>query len=163
MALVAVWALADGAKRESLSLIWYVQRQTLFSRTPTPRTAGHLQAYYLLFLGFGIYPKSHPHAILAWLFSSFRNSHKSTIKYAPEAAVINHNTFEMVQTYGVANDTIGEPINHIPGDGEDSALLGGDSAVKHIGRADGHASIVSCVSNLSNTIIGSGMYCQLWN
>jgi hypothetical protein len=123
--------------------------------------AGHLQAHYLLSLGFGIYPKSHSHAILAWFFSSFLDSIKPPIKYALEAPIPIQDTFEMVQTYGVANDTMGEPISHIPGDAEDSALLGGDSAVKRIGRADGHASIISCVSNLSNTIIGSGMYRQL--
>ena len=64
----------------------------------------------------------------------------------------------MVQIYGVANNNDSEPNNHVAGDGEDSALLGGDSAVKRIERADGHATIVSCVSNLSNTIIGGGEY-----
>lgn len=62
----------------------------------------------------------------------------------------------MVQTYGVAPGNDAGPANHVPGEGEDSALLGGDSAPKLQGKADGHASIVSCVSNLSNTIIGSG-------
>lgn len=59
----------------------------------------------------------------------------------------------MVQTYGVApvNDT--EPTDQAGGEG--SALLGGDATAKKAGR-DGHATIVSCVSNLANTIIGSG-------
>jgi hypothetical protein len=65
----------------------------------------------------------------------------------------------MVQTYGVApdNDSEPTPTNYISAtDGESSALLGGDASIKRTGKADGHASIVSCVSNLSNTIIGSG-------
>jgi hypothetical protein len=65
----------------------------------------------------------------------------------------------MVQTYGVAqdNDSVPTPTNYVDDmDGEGSALLGGDSSLKRTDKADGHASIVSCVSNLSNTIIGSG-------
>ncbi|KIM90493.1 hypothetical protein PILCRDRAFT_185179 [Piloderma croceum F 1598] len=66
----------------------------------------------------------------------------------------------MVQTYGVAPDNDSEPIptNYIDAtEGESSALLGGDASIKRKDKADGHASIVSSVSNLSNTIIGSGM------
>ncbi|KAG6381647.1 hypothetical protein JVT61DRAFT_246 [Boletus reticuloceps] len=37
---------------------------------------------------------------------------------------------------------------------EDSALLGNEAVAK---PREGHASIISSVSNLSNTIIGSGM------
>ncbi|KIK08887.1 hypothetical protein K443DRAFT_671943 [Laccaria amethystina LaAM-08-1] len=62
----------------------------------------------------------------------------------------------MVQTYGVAEATDFDPST---GGDEARALLGGDSAGvrKAEGKADGHATIVSCISNLSNTIIGSGM------
>jgi hypothetical protein len=63
--------------------------------------------------------------------------------------------FEMVQTYGIAREDDTEPREDIR-DGEATALLGGTSATKD--RQDGHASITSCVSNLSNTIIGSGPY-----
>lgn len=58
----------------------------------------------------------------------------------------------MVQTYGVAPENNNEPADQASGEG--SALLGGEATVKH-GR-DGHATIISCVSNLANTIIGSG-------
>lgn len=61
----------------------------------------------------------------------------------------------MVQTYGVAPDNDGDPTNHVAGDGEGSSLLGGDATPKRPAR-DGQATIVSCVSNLANTIIGSG-------
>lgn len=61
----------------------------------------------------------------------------------------------MVQTYGVAGATDVDPST---GGDEARALLGGDSAAvrKAEGKPDGHATIVSCISNLSNTIIGSG-------
>jgi hypothetical protein len=65
----------------------------------------------------------------------------------------------MVQTYGIARESAVEPTSPpASGNGEASALLGGDrnTTVKRIGKPDGHASITSCVSNLSNTIIGSG-------
>ena len=65
----------------------------------------------------------------------------------------------MVQTYGVAADNDSEPTtptNYASAEGESSALLGSDASIKRTGKPDGHASIVSCVSNLSNTIIGSG-------
>ena len=63
--------------------------------------------------------------------------------------------YEMVQTYGVAEATDVDPST---GGDEARALLGGDSATvrKAEGKPDGHATIVSCISNLSNTIIGSG-------
>ncbi|KII87407.1 hypothetical protein PLICRDRAFT_112640 [Plicaturopsis crispa FD-325 SS-3] len=64
----------------------------------------------------------------------------------------------MVQTYGVAREN---DHDQAAGDAEDSALLGGAASSSNLKRAvleaDGHASITSCVSNLSNTIIGSGM------
>lgn len=64
----------------------------------------------------------------------------------------------MVQTYGAVPDGGIEPVNIISGDREDAALLGGDGTIKRAGKAEGHATIVSCISNLANTIIGSGAY-----
>ncbi len=64
----------------------------------------------------------------------------------------------MVQTYGVARDTAAEPSTSRS---ESSALLGGDrdTAVKRVqSPREGHASFTSCVSNLMNTIIGSGTF-----
>jgi hypothetical protein len=61
----------------------------------------------------------------------------------------------MVQTYGVIKDNTAEP--GASGRGEQSALLGNDSSSSPgMALADGHASLISCVSNLANTIIGSG-------
>jgi hypothetical protein len=40
--------------------------------------------------------------------------------------------------------------------GESAALLGGGSGGAERAKRDGHASLTSCVSNLANTIIGSG-------
>lgn len=63
----------------------------------------------------------------------------------------------MTQTYGIARDTDGDNDTHAD-DGEASALLGGEaSGGRKAAKVDGHASIISCVSNLSNTIIGSGV------
>ncbi|PPQ78399.1 hypothetical protein CVT25_011622 [Psilocybe cyanescens] len=63
----------------------------------------------------------------------------------------------MVQTYGIAPDNQVEQDTHGVSD-ESRALLGGDSGRVHSNKDDdGHASLVSCISNLSNTIIGSGM------
>lgn len=62
----------------------------------------------------------------------------------------------MVQTYGVAPDNPADPgASH---GGEQSALLGGDrdTSSKRVDKPDGHASLISCTSNLVNTIIGSG-------
>ncbi|KAF8159531.1 transmembrane amino acid transporter protein-domain-containing protein [Crassisporium funariophilum] len=62
----------------------------------------------------------------------------------------------MVQTYGVAPESSAEP-NALETD-EGRALLGGPRRTSKVdSNADGHASLISCISNLSNTIIGSGM------
>ncbi|KAF9218957.1 vacuolar amino acid transporter 5 [Gyrodon lividus] len=62
----------------------------------------------------------------------------------------------MVQSYGAANTAVADTISDVPSveESEGSALLGRGAAVK---PREGHASIISSVSNLSNTIIGSGM------
>lgn len=63
----------------------------------------------------------------------------------------------MAQGYGIIQQSPAEPSASTGG--EQSALLGGnrDTSVKRVVKPDGHASIVSCISNLTNTIIGSGM------
>ncbi|KDR80651.1 hypothetical protein GALMADRAFT_241008 [Galerina marginata CBS 339.88] len=67
----------------------------------------------------------------------------------------------MVQTYGVAPENSAEAEPDVDGvEDESRALLdGGGGAVRRKTEEedDGHASLVSCISNLSNTIIGSGM------
>ncbi|PFH51839.1 hypothetical protein AMATHDRAFT_141685 [Amanita thiersii Skay4041] len=60
----------------------------------------------------------------------------------------------MVQTYGIvppSQPDLGPPEHS----GESSALLGASNV--SVKKSDGRASIGSCISNLSNTIIGSGM------
>ncbi|RDB23312.1 Vacuolar amino acid transporter 5 [Hypsizygus marmoreus] len=63
----------------------------------------------------------------------------------------------MVQTYGIVPENSSEPGARNAG--EHAALLGGErnTTTKPPIKPDGHATIVSCISNLSNTIIGSGM------
>ncbi|KAL0065187.1 hypothetical protein AAF712_007857 [Marasmius tenuissimus] len=66
----------------------------------------------------------------------------------------------MVQPYGAAAaNTDGGYEGPDVREGESSALLGGDrdTTVKRVAKPDGHASVVSSISNLANTIIGSGM------
>jgi len=66
----------------------------------------------------------------------------------------------MVQPYGAAASHEGEYEGSDVREGESSALLGGnrDSTVKRVGLPDGHASVTSSISNLANTIIGSGEF-----
>jgi len=63
----------------------------------------------------------------------------------------------MVQTYGVAPESAADPLRALDAD-EGQALLGASSAPVNA-KADGRASLTSCISNLANTIIGSGT-CQ---
>ncbi|KAG6832262.1 hypothetical protein H0H87_002158 [Tephrocybe sp. NHM501043] len=94
------------------------------------------------------------------------NKQEGEKKNAPSASTTNtaHYTQddddddeqEMIQTYGVAHANNAEPGLNA---GEGSALLGGVVAKSRNGAAqkrDGHASIVSCISNLTNTIMGTG-------
>ncbi|KAL1743260.1 transmembrane amino acid transporter protein-domain-containing protein [Schizophyllum fasciatum] len=60
----------------------------------------------------------------------------------------------MVQTYG-ASGSQHAPRSGGAGAGESDALLGGAPPAPV--KRQGHATLVSCVSNLANTIIGSGM------
>ncbi|KAJ7464531.1 transmembrane amino acid transporter protein-domain-containing protein [Mycena latifolia] len=66
----------------------------------------------------------------------------------------------MAQKYGTAPLSATDEPASPHGAGESSALLGGnrDTTVKRaVGKREGKASMVSSVSNLANTIIGSGM------
>lgn len=69
----------------------------------------------------------------------------------------------MAQTYGVAAENSAEPniVEVDATEDESQALLnsGGDGYAKQNEEgADGNASLVSSISNLSNTIIGSGKW-----
>ncbi|KAG6910013.1 hypothetical protein DXG01_013735 [Tephrocybe rancida] len=68
--------------------------------------------------------------------------------------------YEMVQTYGVARASTNNALEPPSADdaSEGSALLGGsgDTAKRTMTKRDGHASIMSCISNLANTIMGTG-------
>lgn len=70
---------------------------------------------------------------------------------------------EMVQTYGVAS--AGNSDFHLNSDNADEgrALLGSNSSRTIFKKKDGHATLVSSISNLLNTIIGSGMSPFAWN
>ncbi|KAI0825680.1 vacuolar amino acid transporter 5 [Irpex lacteus] len=62
----------------------------------------------------------------------------------------------MVQSYGVANDhEEAAPEGNVPAS-ESDALLGAEAGARKP-KAEGHATLQSCVGNLANTIIGSGM------
>ncbi|KXN92411.1 Vacuolar amino acid transporter 5 [Leucoagaricus sp. SymC.cos] len=65
----------------------------------------------------------------------------------------------MVQTYGIAPNSAVDPP--LAGNNEETnALLGGNrnaNVRQETRKREGHASLTSCISNLSNTIIGSGM------
>jgi hypothetical protein len=73
--------------------------------------------------------------------------------------------YEMVQTYGIASNSSATLDPPTAGNAEETnALLGGDrnaAGVRHDNaKREGHASVVSCISNLLNTIIGSGEFLQ---
>ncbi|KAG2757064.1 vacuolar amino acid transporter 5 [Suillus brevipes Sb2] len=59
----------------------------------------------------------------------------------------------MVQKYGAVHTTVADAT---AGDSESSALLAVD-ATSSVRQKEGHASMLSSVSNLTNTIMGSGM------
>lgn len=60
----------------------------------------------------------------------------------------------MVQKYGAVHTTTADAT---AGDSESSALLAVD-ATSSVRQKEGHASMLSSVSNLTNTIMGSGEY-----
>ena len=61
----------------------------------------------------------------------------------------------MVQHYGTVKTVSGDVTERQGLLSEGSTLLQGDANTR---PREGHASIISCVSNLLNTIIGSGAY-----
>ena len=67
--------------------------------------------------------------------------------------------YEMVQTYGVANEHEDATNEASLTAAESDALLGGDASVRKP-QVEGHATLHSCVGNLANTIIGSGECCS---
>lgn len=70
----------------------------------------------------------------------------------------------MVQTYGIAPNSAMEPAQAANSE-ETNALLGGDRGTtvkREAGGREGHASLGSCISNLANTIIGSGESTAFW-
>lgn len=62
----------------------------------------------------------------------------------------------MVQTYGVARENNVDVDGNSGGADESRALLGSGGA--EVAKPDGHATIGSCISNLSNTIMGTGAF-----
>jgi hypothetical protein len=60
----------------------------------------------------------------------------------------------MVQTYGVANEHE-DAVAETNMSAESDALLGAGASARKA-KAEGHATLQSCVGNLANTIIGSG-------
>lgn len=69
-------------------------------------------------------------------------------------------SYEMVQTYGVASDRAAHDTEPHGGD-EHEALLGRDASARKP-KQEGHATIHSSVGNLANTIIGSGEFSCTW-
>jgi len=63
----------------------------------------------------------------------------------------------MVQTYGIARENEVDVAGHGTS-AETSALLGRGSQTVGEEKPDGHATLGSCISNLSNTIMGTGVY-----
>lgn len=91
------------------------------------------------------------------LFTRPRTDHLNAEPESPGSG------YEMVQTYGVAEENDGargqeEIVDSAQGE-ETSALLGSGSTAKGIAtKSDGPASLTSSVGNLANTIIGSGAF-----
>jgi hypothetical protein len=71
-----------------------------------------------------------------------------------ESLDLDLDSYEMVQKYGAVFTTAADAT---VGDSESSALLAGD-AVPSVRQREGRASMLSSVSNLTNTIMGSGEY-----
>lgn len=75
--------------------------------------------------------------------------------YHGESAIPGvHRASTMARSYGAASADRDDG----PGEGDNAPLLGtGVPKVVEADQEDGHATVVSCVGNLANTIIGSGM------
>jgi hypothetical protein len=68
----------------------------------------------------------------------------------------NLDLYEMVQPYGATNYP-GDDVEAVEDTAsEDTSLLGGASTGKKVAKREGHATIISCIGNLENTIVGGG-------
>lgn len=125
------------------------QRRSGFSN-PTPNTASYFGAFVASFgLNSGRDRAAGGYQPLSLQEGSTRDRRDEYEEGEDEA-------YEMVQTYGVARENNAEPVNGHDGD-ESRALLGGAGAGQ-AGKPDGRATLASCISNLSNTIMGTGTY-----
>lgn len=98
-----------------------------------------------------------PHLRLDSTFSGSPDNHHTSVQYSKYD---EGEEYEMVQTYGIAPDSGAEPAQ-AGSTGETNALLGEnrDSTTnRDVRKREGHASLGSCISNLANTIIGSGEF-----
>lgn len=77
-----------------------------------------------------------------------------TTPSSSESLDLDLDSYEMVQKYGAVHTTTADAT---AGDSESSALLAVD-ATSSVRQKEGHASMLSSVSNLTNTIMGSGEY-----
>lgn len=64
--------------------------------------------------------------------------------------------YEMVQPYGAANHSGVDVEARDDTAGEDTSLLGIAATGKMVTKREGHATMVSGIGNLANTIVGSG-------
>jgi len=62
----------------------------------------------------------------------------------------------MVQQYGATDHSGVDVEAREDTAGEDTSLLGAASTGKKVAKREGHATIVSGIGNLANTIVGSG-------
>ena len=65
-------------------------------------------------------------------------------------------SYEMVQPYGATNYSGVDVEARDDAVGEDTSLLGAASTGKKVTKREGHATMVSGIGNLANTIVGSG-------
>jgi len=104
--------------------------------------------------------------VVAWT-SDIRpdeSTHKEAYltKYTfPFDDAIHSEGYEMVQTYGVVPNYSSEPVESLNDEIDEArTLLGSHSRVDP--QNDGHATLFSSISNLLNTIIGSGAWILFW-
>ena len=62
----------------------------------------------------------------------------------------------MVQPYGAANHSALDMEARDDTTGEETSLLGADSTSRKVTKREGHATMVSGIGNIANTIVGSG-------
>jgi len=64
--------------------------------------------------------------------------------------------YEMVQPYGTADNSGVDVEARDDATGEETSLLGAASTGRKVMKREGHATMVSGIGNLANTIVGSG-------